>query len=125
MAKRGTIGWVDITVPDADVLRRFYEEVAGWESSPHDMGGYNDFVMSTYEDGAGVAGICHARGVNSGIPPQWMIYIVVESLETSIASTERLGGRVLRRGGGAGAGGTFAVIQDPSGAACVLFEPSS
>lgn len=125
MTKKGSIGWADITVADADGLRSFYEEVTGWKSSSHDMGDYSDFVMSQPEDGSGVAGICHARGANAGLPPQWLIYIVVESLERSLASVEKLGGRVLKRGGGSGAGGFFAVIEDPAGAACALFEPIS
>jgi catechol-2,3-dioxygenase len=28
----GTIGWVDLTVPNADEVRDFYMEVVGWKS---------------------------------------------------------------------------------------------
>ena len=41
----GTIGWLDLTIPDAEAGREFYEAVCGWTSAPIDMGGYNDYAM--------------------------------------------------------------------------------
>ncbi len=29
----GTVGWMDLTVPDAPALRDFYSAVVGWTSS--------------------------------------------------------------------------------------------
>ena len=66
----GSIAWRDLTVPDADSLRAFYEQVVGWKSSPVDLGGYSDFEMLQPASGESVAGICHARGSNADIPPQ-------------------------------------------------------
>jgi predicted enzyme related to lactoylglutathione lyase len=39
----GTILWRDLTVQDADQVQRFYCQVVGWTSAPHDMGAYHDF----------------------------------------------------------------------------------
>ena len=61
----GTIGWIDLTVPDADRVRDFYAEVVGWHPEPVDMDGYSDFVMKS-PGGAPAAGVCHARGTNAG-----------------------------------------------------------
>jgi len=33
----GKIGWVDLTVPDAEKLRDFYREVVGWSITPVKM----------------------------------------------------------------------------------------
>jgi predicted enzyme related to lactoylglutathione lyase len=30
----GSIGWVDLTVPECDAIRSFYERVVGWTSQP-------------------------------------------------------------------------------------------
>jgi len=79
--KPGTIGWIDLTVEDAESVRAFYKAVAGWSADPVDMGGYSDFNMKPSADGAPVAGVCHARGSNADIPPVWMIYIVVADLD--------------------------------------------
>ena len=40
--KIGTIGWLDLTVPDAAPIRDFYKAVVGWEHQAFDMGGYED-----------------------------------------------------------------------------------
>jgi len=58
----GEIGWIDLTVQDAESVRDFYQAVAGWLPSPVDMGGYNDFCMSRPGGAEPVAGICHAAG---------------------------------------------------------------
>jgi hypothetical protein len=59
----------------------FYKNVVGWKSMDVGMGEYNDFCMLSPEDNEVRTGICHARGVNAGIPrngssilmwPTWM-----------------------------------------------------
>src|SRR5712664_793861 len=73
----GTIGWIDLTVPNAAEVRDFYQAVAGWSTTEVPMGGYSDFSMMPAPDAAAIAGICHARGTNADFPPLWLIYIVV------------------------------------------------
>ena len=34
----GTIVWTDLSVPNASVVRDFYSQVIGWESSAESMG---------------------------------------------------------------------------------------
>lgn len=119
---RGAIGWIDLTVNDAERVRDFYGRVAGWHSEGVDMGGYDDFNMKASPEGPPVAGICHARGPNSGLPAQWMIYITVDDLDRAVAAVEELGGSVMRPAGEPGGMGRFAVIRDPAGAVAALWE---
>ena len=116
----GAISWVDLTVPNADSNRKFYETVAGWTSSPVDMGGYNDFSMNR-SDGETVAGICHAKGENAHLPPQWLIYITVADLNASVEACKRLGGKLISPARELG-NGHVAVIQDPAGAVAALYQ---
>ena len=116
----GMIGWVDLTVPDADRLRDFYAAVTGWVPQPLSMGDYSDYVMATPESGTGVAGVCHARGQNAAIPPVWLVYIVVADLDASLAACRAGGGEVLLGPKSAGGAARFAVIRDPAGAVCAL-----
>ena len=117
----GRIGWVDLTVNDAPRLRAFYESVAGWSAHGLSMGEYEDWVMIA-SDGTPQAGICHARGANSGLPAQWLVYITVTDLDASLAQVTLLGGRLLQGPRKAGTSGRFVVIEDPAGAVCALFE---
>ena len=120
-AKPGTIAWHDLTVDDAPGVRDFYRNVVGWESSPVDMGGYDDFNMLAV-DGAPVAGVCHARGGNAGLPAQWLLYIVVEDIDAAAAACAEGGGQVLREPAATG-DARWCVIQDPAGAVCALYQP--
>jgi predicted enzyme related to lactoylglutathione lyase len=115
----GTIVWTDLTVPDAERLGRFYSKVTGWHSAPVSMGEYDDFNMLPAGGDAPVAGICHARGPNANLPPQWLIYIRVSDVAESARHCVELGGKVVdgpRRMGDK----TFCVIQDPAGAVAAL-----
>jgi len=116
----GSIVWQDLTVEDAEGVRAFYEQVVGWTSEAVDMDGYSDFSMVTAE-GEGVAGICHARGANTGVPPQWLLYVTVADLDASIGQCTRLGGEVVTPPRPL-AGGRMCVVKDPAGAVCGLFE---
>jgi len=45
-------------------------------------------------DGRVVAGICHARGENAGLPPVWLVYITVADLDESLRRCVEGGGAV-------------------------------
>lgn len=120
----GAIGWTDLTVENAEQVRDFYQAVVGWNSAGLDMGGYSDFMMTEPETGNPIAGVCHARGSNVGLPPVWLIYVNVADLEQSIARCVELGGQVLTAPKGYGGQGKYCVIRDPAGACLALFEPT-
>lgn len=120
--KVGTIAWTDLTVPNADEVRDFYAAVTGWKPQALSMGDYSDYVMSTPE-GKGVAGVCHARGANAGLPAQWLIYITVADVDESIRQCQEKGGKVIAGPRDLGSYGRFCVIQDPAGAVAALITP--
>lgn len=120
----GSIAWADLTTTLAPQLREFYEQVAGWRADPVPMdgGAYNDFNMIPAAEGAQpVAGICHATGANAGLPPVWLLYVLVDDLDHSLAQCTALGGTVVRPPAGAKAP-RFAVIRDPAGAHLALYQ---
>ena len=119
--KPGAIMWRDLTVENAVEVRDFYCEVAGWTFTPFDMGDYEDYNMLTPRGGQTVAGVCHARGSNASLPPQWLIYVNVEDLDRSAQRCVELGGKLVDGPRSLG-GGRFCVIQDPAGAVCALIE---
>lgn len=121
-ARIGRIEWLDLTVQDADQTRNFYEQVVGWTSSPVSMGDYEDHCMLAADDQV-VAGVCHARGSNASLPPQWIVYINVDDLEKSLAAVSEHGGQVLGEIRKMPGSGRYCLIADPAGAVCSLFEP--
>lgn len=121
----GTITWFDLTVPNAEEVRDFYKKVVGWKASPVSMGDYDDYTMSSPESDNAVAGVCHARGGNAGLPPQWLIYITVENVDESAERCVELGGKIISDPKDMGEYGRYCVIQDPAGAVVALFAPKS
>ena len=117
----GKIVWRDLTVPDAGKIKDFYCEVVGWTSTDHDMGDYADFNIIATGNGETVAGICHARGENAKLPPQWLIYITVEDVEASLKKCVALGGKIVDGPRMMGKM-KFCVIQDPAGAVAALIS---
>lgn len=120
----GSVGWIDLTVDDAEEIRDFYAGVVGWQIEAVDMGGYSDFTMATPESGTAMAGVCHARGTNAGLPPAWMIYITVADLDASLAACREHGGEVIAGPKEMPGQGRYAHIRDPAGAVAALFEPA-
>ncbi|MDF1799135.1 MAG: VOC family protein [Planctomycetota bacterium] len=129
----GEVVWRDLTVDDASGVRDFYAEVVGWKTmdmempAPEDGPGagevYSDYVMQSVDpDGEvdAVGGVCHARGGNRGIPPQWLLYVRVADLDASVAAATARGGEVLHGPRSMG-NGSMAVVRDPAGAVLGLW----
>jgi predicted enzyme related to lactoylglutathione lyase len=125
MTEEGSITWFDLSVEDAETLKDFYGAVVGWRPEAVDMGSYSDFNMNKPGSEETAAGICHARGVNADLPPQWLLYITVEDLDTSMSRCLELGGAVVAGPKPLGEDARYCVIRDPAGAVAALYEQQS
>jgi predicted enzyme related to lactoylglutathione lyase len=121
----GRIAWLDLTVSDASATRDFYRQVIGWAVQDVEMedGGehYADYTMLG-ADGDPAAGVCHARGVNDGLPPVWMLYLPVGDLAESLRRVQEEGGKVVKATQGEDGGYVYAAVQDPVGAYLALMQ---
>lgn len=114
--------WIDLTVEDAPSIRDFYQRVAGWTSSPVDMGGYEDFNMHVAGEAAPAAGVCHARGGNAALPPVWVPYFEVDDLDQALDACSSSGGQVVIGPKTMEGQCRYAVIRDPAGASAGLWQ---
>jgi predicted enzyme related to lactoylglutathione lyase len=119
----GSILWHDLTVDNAEEVSRFYENVVGWTREEHPMEEYSDYNMNRPDGGETVAGVCHARGPNANIPPQWMMYVAVDDINRSIAACHEAGGDVID-GPRTMGDQSFAIVRDPAGAVLALIGPN-
>ena len=120
----GAVAWTDLTVKAAPKVRDFYAGVVGWKVTEVPMEGYSDYGMTRPADGEMVAGICHERGENANLPLQWLIYVNVANLRTSLARCRKLGGKVICPARKM-MGGHMAVVRDPAGAVLALYQPAA
>ena len=114
----GAICWQDLTIDNAEQIRDFYQASLGWVAQSVAMDGYDDFAMY---DSAGncVAGICHHRGTNEGIPPQWLVYVQVDDLDQRLKNVLAHGGKIIREPRPL-SGQRCAIIADPAGAVMAI-----
>lgn len=121
----GRIAWLDLTVTDASATVDFYQAVVGWTAEDVQMrdaaGQYADYALCA-PDGTAVAGVCHARGVNEGLPPVWLICLPVRDLDESLARAREGGGDVVDARKGSAGAYTYAVVRDPVGV-CLALAP--
>jgi predicted enzyme related to lactoylglutathione lyase len=119
----GRIYWLDLTVSDASATRDFYRQVIEWSVQNVEMRDagerYADYNMLG-EDGNPAAGICHARGVNVGLPPVWMIYLPVGDLSESLRRVKEEEGKVIKAMQREDGEYVYAAVQDPVGAYLAL-----
>jgi uncharacterized protein len=115
----GHIAWLDLTITNAASTAEFYKQVVGWSvqdlAMKHEAVDYADYLMQG-ANGKAVAGVCHARGVNAGLPPVWLIYLPVGDVDESLRRVAEEGGTVLRSIKGKDGAYVYAAIQDPVGA---------
>lgn len=119
----GRISWLDLTVSDASATRDFYRQVVDWAVQDVEMEDgnerYADYKLFG-DDGSPAAGVYHARGVNLGIPPIWMIYLPVGDLAESIRRVREEGGEIIKTTRESDGEYACAVVQDPVGAYLAL-----
>lgn len=117
----GTMAWLDLSVSNATEVKSFYEDVVGWKSESVAMGDYDDYVMLEPIKSGAVAGVCHAQGVNKDLPAAWLPYFLVADIEASIKAVEAKGGSLVTEIKSMGSD-KYAVIKDPAGAACAIYQ---
>ena len=124
-SRAGCISWLDLTVSDASAARDFYRQVVDWSVQDVEMEDagerYADYNMFGADESL-AAGVCHARGVNLGLPPIWMIYLPVGDLAESLRRGREGGGRIIKATRGTDGEYAYAVVQDPVGA-CLALVP--
>ena len=69
-----------------------------------------------------MAGICHAHGMNAGLPPVWMIYLPVGDLTESLRRAKEEGGEVVKMMKGEDGKTLYAAVRDPVGASLALLQ---
>ena len=133
----GDMAWMDLSVPNAEQVKCFYQKVLGWQSEAVNMScgdeKYVDFAMSsrgsegsteaateTSSNGF-VTGICHAKGANEDMPAVWLPYFLVADIELAVTTVQKEGGELVTKIKTLG-DDKYVVIKDPSGAQCALYQ---
>lgn len=114
----GALTWMDLSTPDLEGAKRFYQQVFGWEYL--DLGAEFGHYHYALADGRAAAGIGQ-MAPGSPMPPAWTMYLA--SAEGDVERVQALGGQVVLEPMAVGDAGKMAVCVDPTGAVFGLWQP--
>lgn len=116
----GTPTWVDLTTPDTDAARAFYQAVFGWT---YDIGGpeYGNYTTARLGEWA-TAGVVGNQPDAPPMPAAWNLYFATDAIETDVARAVALGAQVLYPTMVVSEFGSMATLQDPTGAVFSLWQ---
>jgi len=119
----GTPTWTDLTAPDAEAARAFYQAVFGWA---YDVGGPEFGGYTTARLGERMtAGIV---GNQPDAPPMsaaWGLYFATNDIQADVARAVALGAQELYPAMSVGPFGSMATLTDPTGAQFSLWQAGS
>ena len=122
----GIVGWADVAVPDMDEGARFYEGLFGWEA---EVAGPNESMPYTMfrKDGKHVAGMgpLSADQQDSGVPPTWSAYVIVDDVDAIHAQAAELGATPLMEPMQIMDSGRMTFVMDPVGAVIGFWQSGS
>jgi predicted enzyme related to lactoylglutathione lyase len=112
--------WADLSTPDVDKAKQFYEGLFGWKvaASENDPSGY----LHVQNGADHIGGIPPSKFANPNVPPHWLIYFMVSDCDASTNKAKELGGRLLMGPMTIENVGRMSVLADPQGAAFSLFQ---
>ncbi|PZD70799.1 Putative glyoxylase CFP32 [Acaryochloris thomasi RCC1774] len=122
----GEICWMELIVDDPDPLLPFYAELVGWKFTdpmPMNGGEYISFKASGEQVADEMIGGILKRPPNvPHMPPVWMSYFSVSSVDVWSEKVASLGGKTVMPKTEIPETGFFACMEDPTGAHFYLFE---
>lgn len=119
----GTFCWCEVAVTNAERARKFYRDLFGWSVRETSMGDAFAYGM-IQSDGREIGGMYEIpREMRAqGVPPHWMSYVAVKSVDETAAKIPGMGGRILNGPMDVMSAGRMAVLQDPTGAVFSIWE---
>ncbi len=126
----GAFGWNELNTRDTAGAKEFYGKVFGWayeDEESERAGTYTVWKVGS----AMVGGMIDVNAIEAAndvelpreIPPNWLVYFMVEDTDAAAAKVQSGGGDV-RFGPIDIPVGRFAVVADPHGAVFALMQPS-
>ncbi len=119
---RGKFIWHELITPNAQTAADFYSSVLPWTTEASTVAGYTLWMTGP----VGVAGFMTQpqTALETGAPPNWLVYIAAPDIDAIVATAQRLGGKLLKAPTDIAGIGRFAVLSDPQGAAFAVFTPA-
>jgi predicted enzyme related to lactoylglutathione lyase len=122
----GTFSWIDLATPDPEGAKKFYSELFGLTPVDTPAGPDMVYTMLMLNDKP-VAGMyqMHKEQQEQGMPPHWASYVTVDDVDDTTEKVKALEGIVIQEPFDVFDSGRMSIIQDPSGASLMLWQPKN
>lgn len=114
----GAITWMDLSTPDLEGAKRFYQHVFGWEY--YDIGADFGHYHYALTRGQAAAGIGQSPPYMT-TPSAWTVYLA--SAEGDVDRVKALGGQIVVESMTVGDAGKMTICADSTGAMFGLWQP--
>jgi predicted enzyme related to lactoylglutathione lyase len=115
IGETGATCWCELDTTDTDAAERFYTKVFPWtaKKSPE----YTEWQLG----GTSIGGMMKIPKEWGPVPPNWLVYFMVDDVDQAVAKATGLGAAPIVPGMDIPNMGRFAVLKDPQGAVFALF----
>ena len=122
-ARVGRFCWFELSTTDQAAAKQFYSSLFGWSCIDSTIGPDAFYTMFQLR-GRDIGACCTMQPEQSahGVPPHWMTYVAVASVDDTVANVTALGGQALMPGCDVFDAGRLAILQDPTGAIISLWQ---
>jgi predicted enzyme related to lactoylglutathione lyase len=111
---------VELTTPDPDKAKSFYQALLGWKLNDVEMGPVGIYTLIDPGEGTG-GGIM--RSPAPDVPTAWLPYVLVDDIRAATDKATGLGATLCHEVTEVPGTGWFSIIQDPTGATIGLWQP--
>jgi uncharacterized protein len=119
----GRFVWQELTTEDPATAVAFYAKVVGWHAHPNaSHPTYTEFGIGSSHHAGMMPLTDDARA--AGVRSNWLPYIGAADVDSTVATAERLGGKVVHAAQDLEHVGRFATLNDPQGGVFAVFKPS-
>jgi predicted enzyme related to lactoylglutathione lyase len=115
----GALAWNDLATPDPAAAKQFYSQLFGWTYEDFGLGNGYEVIKNGDRSNGGVRQMAPEE---SGHPPYWSTCFACESTDATLEKAVAAGANVLMPAVDMGDFGRVAALQDPQGAAFVVYS---
>ena len=113
---------MELGTTDQNGAKNFYSSLFGWTPNDMPMGPDSFYTIFRLQDRDCAAGYT-LTAQEQGLPPHWNLYIAVENADAAARKAESLGAKVIAEPFDVFDAGRMAVLQDPTGAFFIVWQP--
>jgi hypothetical protein len=123
MNERGRFYWYDLMTTDTEAAKSFYNKLIGWGTTIWEGMGQPYTMWTNGETPIGGLMSLPEEARKGGAPPHWLSYVLVPSVDETLAEAKKLGAFIHVPGTDIPTVGRFGAFADPQGAAIAAFTP--